>query len=91
MKLSKTIQAFEADKFSQEWEISVDADQEGVSEVLDIIAINYHNDKEVSRASIKNQLATTFSVDIIIDSIDWAQEYADTKAESINYFETEMD
>jgi hypothetical protein len=91
MKLSKTIQTFEADQFSQEWEIIVDADNEGVSEVLDIIAINYHDNKEVSRVSIKNQLENTCSVDIIIDSIDWALEYAETKADTRHFFETERD
>jgi len=77
MKITKNIQAFEAGNFSQNWEISVDADHHGLNEVLDIIAVNYHNDKEVNRVSILSTLNATNSVDLITDQYDWSLEYAE--------------
>lgn len=77
MTLTKNIQAFEAGNFSQNWEIFVEADHEGLQEVLDIIAVNYHNDKEVSRVSILSTLNATKSVDLIADQYDWCLEYAE--------------
>jgi len=91
MKITKNIQAFEAGNFSQNWEISVDADRHGLNEVLDIIAVNYHNDKEVSRVSILSTLNATNSVDLIIDQYDWSLEYAEHVAGEKEYNELNWD
>jgi len=90
-KITKTIQAFKNGEYSQEWEIIVDADSEGINELIDIVAVNMKNGVQISECSIKSGLDKFGTIDLILDQYDWALEYAEHKVCEKEYNDLNFD
>lgn len=90
-KITKTIQIFKNGEYSQEWDIIVDADNEGIHELIDIVAINLKNGAQLSEFSIKAGLDKFGTIDLILDQHDWAMEYASHVISEQEYNELNQD
>lgn len=84
MKLTKVLHGLSNGAFSQEIDITVEFEDDSIEEVCEVVVTNQIGGKAVSSTDIRCFLETQNLLDALIDSIDWHELYADTKAELKN-------